>query len=93
MVKRAGRVGSGLDQSDHGLKRITGQNESFLSGLIGLRIKQVSPILPCLFQRKQKGAYCLPKKKKERKKERNCEIIFQYEERGLLIAIDYSSMK
>ena len=44
-------------------------------------------------EKAERGLLFTKKKKKERKKERNCEIIFQYEERGLLIAIDYSSMK
>ena len=47
-------------------------------------------------QKAERGLLFTKKKKKGKKKkekERNCEIIFQYEERGLLIAIDYSSMK
>ena len=48
MAKRAGRVGFGLSQSGRGSKRVTGQNGSFLNRLIGLRVKQVWPILPCL---------------------------------------------
>ena len=42
MAKRAGRVGFGSGQSGRGLKRVTGQNGSFLNGLIGLRVKRVA---------------------------------------------------
>ena len=40
MAKRAGRVGFGSGQSDHGSKRVTGQNGSFLNGSIGLQVKR-----------------------------------------------------
>ena len=42
MAKRAGRVGFGSGQSGHGSKRVTGQNGSFLNGLIGLWVKRVA---------------------------------------------------
>ena len=42
MAKRAGRVGFGSGQTGRGSKRVTGQNGSFLNGLIGLRVKRVA---------------------------------------------------
>ena len=42
MAKRAGRVGFGSGQSGLRVKRVTGQNGSFLNGLTGLRVNRVS---------------------------------------------------
>ena len=42
MAKRAGWVRFGSGHSGCGSKRVTGQNGSFLNGLIGLRIKRVA---------------------------------------------------
>ena len=39
MAKRAGRVGFGSGQSGLRVKRVTGQNESFLNGSIGLQVE------------------------------------------------------
>ena len=37
MAKRAGRIGFGLGQSGLRVKRVAGQNGSFLNGSIGLQ--------------------------------------------------------
>ena len=42
VAKRAGRVGFGSGQSGLRVKRVTGQNGSFLNGLTGLRVNRVS---------------------------------------------------
>ena len=42
MAKRAGRVGFGSGKSGLRVKRVTGQNGSFLNGLTGLRVNRVS---------------------------------------------------
>ena len=42
VAKRAGRVGFGSGQSGLRVKRVTGQNGSFLNGLTGLLVNWVS---------------------------------------------------
>ena len=42
VAKRTGRVGFGSGQSGLRVKRVTGQNGSFLNGLTGLRVNRVS---------------------------------------------------
>ena len=44
MAKRAGRVGFGSGQSGLQVKRVAGQNMSFLNGLIGSRASRVKQV-------------------------------------------------